>query len=102
MSYEIKALKIFQDQISKLDEKSRRIIYDKIRLIKENPYHYKRIHSKQYSKVFRVRLSIQQKETRLIYVILEPSIVIVCLLNRKKEYTDLENYLSRIKKEFGP
>lgn len=101
MNYEIKALKIFQEQVSKLDEKSRRIVYDKIRLIKENPYHYKRIHSKYYSKVFRVRLSIQQKETRLIYVVLEPNIILVCLLDRKKDYTDLEKYLAKIKKELG-
>ena len=99
MSHEIKALKFFQQQISQLDEKSKRIIYDKIRLIKENPYRYKRIHSKQYSKVFRIRLSIQSKETRLIYVVIEPNIILVCLLDRDKDYSDLEKYLSKIKKE---
>ncbi len=99
MNFEIKALKFFQEQISKLDEKLRRIIYDKIRLIKENPYRYKRIHSKQYSKVFRIRLSIQSKETRLIYVVIEPNIILVCLLDRDKDYSDLEKYLSKIKKE---
>ena len=101
MNYEIKALTFFQEQISKLDEKSKRIIYDKVRLIKENPYRYKRIHSRQYSKVFRVKLSIQGVETRLIYVIIEPSIVLVCLLDRRKDYADLEKYLIKIKKEFG-
>ncbi|MBI2451993.1 hypothetical protein HYV50_02860 [Candidatus Pacearchaeota archaeon] len=101
MNYDIKALKFFQEQISQLDEKSKRVIYDKIRLIKENPYRYKRIHSKQYSKVFRIRFSIQQKETRLIYVILEPNIVLVCLLDRKRDYNDLEKYLLKIKKELG-
>ncbi len=99
MSHEIKALKFFQEQISKLDEKSKRIIHDKIRLIKENPYRYKRVHSKQYSKVFRIRFSIQQKETRLVYVILEPNIILVCLLDRKNDYDDLEKYLAKIKKE---
>ena len=88
MNHEIKALKFFQEQVSALDEKSKRIIHDKIRLIKENPYRYKRIHSKQYSKVFRIRFSIQQKETRLIYVILEPNIILVCLLDRKNDYSD--------------
>ncbi len=101
MNYEIKALKFFQEQVLQLDEKSKRIIHNKIRLIKENPYRYKRVHSKQYSKVFRIRLSIQQKETRLIYVILEPNIVLVCLLARKKDYDDLERYLARIKEEIG-
>jgi len=99
MNHEIKALKFFESQVSDLDEKSRRIIHDKIRLIKENPYRYKSIHSKQYSKVFRIRFSIEQRETRLIYVILEPNIILVCLLDRKKDYTDLEKYLAKIKKE---
>ena len=99
MNYEIKALEFFEKQISSLDDKSKRIIYDKIRLIKENPYRYKRVHSKQYSKVFRIRLSIQGIETRLIYVVIEPNIILVCLLDRRKDYTDLEKYLSKIKKE---
>ena len=38
MNFEIKALKFFQEQISKLDEKLKNKDYDKIRLIKENPY----------------------------------------------------------------
>lgn len=101
MNYEIKALRFFQEQVSKLDEKSKRIIHDKIRLIKENPYRYKRIHSRQYSKVFRIRFSIEQKETRLIYVIIEPNIVLCCLLDRKKDYKDLEKYLEKIRKELG-
>lgn len=97
MNYEIKALEFFKEQISELNEKSKRIIYDKISLIKENPYRYKRIRSKKYSKVFRVRFSVENKETRLIYVILEPDIILVCLLDRKKDYKDLEKYLDKIK-----
>lgn len=96
MSYQIKSLEIFNKQISKLDSKSKRIIHDKIQLIKQNPYRFKRIHSKNYSKVFRVRLNIEQKETRIIYTIIEPNIILVCLLDRKKDYKDLEKYLEKI------
>jgi mRNA-degrading endonuclease RelE of RelBE toxin-antitoxin system len=96
MNHQIKALKIFTEQISKLDKKSKQIIHDKIQLIKQNPYRFKRIHSKKFSKVFRVRLNINQKETRLIYTIIEPNIILVCLLNRKKDYKDLEKYLKNI------
>ena len=38
MSFEIKALDIFLKQVRKLDSKSKRIIKDKIDIIKENPY----------------------------------------------------------------
>lgn len=100
MSYQIKSLKIFNKQIEKLDFNSRKIIYDKIQLIKENPYRYKKIHSKKYSRVFRVRFGIAGKEIRLIYVVVEPTIILVCLLDRKRDYKDLEKYLSKIGKDF--
>ncbi len=97
MAFEIKALEIFLEQIKRLDEKSKRIIADKVRLIEENPYRFKRIHSKLFSKVFRVRLNIHEKETRLIYVVIKPNIILVCLLERKGDYKDLEKYLRKIK-----
>ncbi|MBT4166436.1 hypothetical protein HOE04_05340 [archaeon] len=98
MSYNIKSLNFFKKQIKKLDSKSRKLIYDKIQLIKQNPYRYKKIHSKKYSRVFRIRFNIFGKEVRLIYVIIEPNLVLVCLLDRKKDYKDLEKYLSGISK----
>ena len=101
MKYEIKSLEFFLGQLKGLDEKSKRVIRDKIDLIKENPYRYKRVRSKQYSRVFRIRFSIQGKETRLIYVVIEPNVVLCCLLDRKKDYKDLERYLSNIKRELG-
>ena len=98
MNYIIKTLGFFKEQVKVLDAKSKRIIYDKIQLIKSNPYRYKRIHSTQYSKVFRIRFNIKSKETRLIYVVIEPNIILVCLLERKKDYKDLEKHLSKIKR----
>ena len=97
MSYSIKSLEFFKKQVEGLDLKSRKIIYDKIQLIKENPYRYKRIHSKKFSKVFRVRFSINRKETRLIYVVVSINIILVCLLDRNKDYKNLEKYLSKVK-----
>ncbi len=99
MKHQIKALRFFQEQVSKLDDRSKRVVYDKIQLLKENPYRYKRVHSKYYSKVFRVRFSVGGKETRLIYVVIEPNVILVCLLDRKKDYKDLERYLKKIKEE---
>jgi mRNA-degrading endonuclease RelE of RelBE toxin-antitoxin system len=96
MNFKVIALKAFSDQIKKLDKKTKHLVYEKIQLIKSNPYCYKRIHSKSYSKVFRIRLSIKFKETRLIYAIIEPNIILVCLLDRKKDYKDLEKYLKKI------
>lgn len=99
MSYNILPSKDFLKQLKDLNSNTKKLIENKINLIKENPYRYKKIRSKKFSKVFRVRFSVENKETRLIYVILEPNIILVCLLDRKKDYKDLEKYLDRIKKE---
>jgi len=96
MKFKIIPSNSFNKQLCKLDEKSKKLIYNKIQLIKQNPFRFKRIHTDKFSKVFRVRLSIQSKETRLIYVVLEPNIILVCLLDRKKDYKDLEKYLQKI------
>ena len=96
MNYNIISSKEFKKQFDNLSQNSKRILHDKIQLIKQNPYSFKRIHSNNYSKIFRVRLNIEQKETRLIYTIIEPNIILVCLLDRKKDYKDLEKYLKKI------
>ncbi|MEA3329664.1 MAG: hypothetical protein U9Q06_02880 [Nanoarchaeota archaeon] len=96
MKFNIIPLNDFNKKILKLDEKSRRIIYDKIQLIKQNPYRYKRLNTKHLSKVFRVRLNIQSRETRLISAVIEPNIILVCFLDRKRDYKDLEKYLKKI------
>ncbi len=96
MTYYIKSSRTFKNQFDKLDDKSKRIVYDKIQLIKENPYRNKRIHTKTFSRVFRVRLNIQGKEKRLIYVVISPKIILACFLDRGKDYKDLEKYLSKI------
>jgi mRNA-degrading endonuclease RelE of RelBE toxin-antitoxin system len=96
MTFSIKLAPAFIDQLKELDEKSKRIIEEKLVLIQQNSFHFKSIHSKQFKKVFRVRLTIQNAEKRLIYVVIEPNIIVVCLLERKHDYKDLEKYLRKI------
>jgi len=96
MKFEVVATEFFIEQIENLDEKSKEQVKDKIKLILANPFRFKRIHSNTVHNVFRVRLNIQSNETRLIYAVLSPNIVLVCLLNRKNNNTDLEKYLEKI------
>lgn len=96
MNYEVVASKDFKEQFDKLSEKYKKQIKKKVELIEQNPFRSKAIHSKLYSRVFRVRLNIQGSETRLIYVVLGSKIILVCLLDRSDEYSDLEKYLAKI------
>jgi mRNA-degrading endonuclease RelE of RelBE toxin-antitoxin system len=79
-----------------LSSRHRVQIRKKIELIKENPFRFKRVHSKKFSRVFRVRLNIEGREIRLIYVVMGSRILHVCLLDRRKGYADLEHYLSKL------
>ena len=96
MNFKIIPSNKFNKQLKKLDGNSKEIIYDKIQLIKQNPYRYKKIHSNKFSRVFRVKLSINKQDTRLVYVIIEPDIILACLLDRGRNYKDLDKYLKRI------
>ncbi|MBT4135369.1 hypothetical protein HOD75_02330 [archaeon] len=96
MKYNIIPSNQFLKQLKSINPRNRKIIENKIDLIKQNPYRYKKIHSKKFSRVFRIRFNILGSETRLIYVLIEPNIILVCLLDRKKDYKDLEKYLSKI------
>ena len=97
MKFELVATEIFIEQIKNLDKKSKEQIKNKIDLISSNPFRFKRIHSKTIPNVFRVRLNIRHNEMRLIYAVLSPNIILVCLLNRKNNYTDLKKYLKELK-----
>ncbi|KAF5419709.1 MAG: mRNA-degrading endonuclease RelE, toxin component of the RelBE toxin-antitoxin system [Candidatus Methanocomedens sp.] len=96
MKFEVVPTEFFIDQIKNLDKISKEQIKEKIRLISANPFRFKRIHSKTVHNIFRVRLNIQSNETRRIYAVLSPNFVLVCLLNRKDNYNDLEKYLEKI------
>jgi mRNA-degrading endonuclease RelE of RelBE toxin-antitoxin system len=96
MDFEVMGTGFFYGQIETLDEKSRRVIKDKIRLIKKNPFRYKRVHSKRFSRVHRVRVTVENRSTRLVYAIVGSRIFLACLLDRGKDYRDLDRYLKEI------
>ena len=89
---------LFLEQVSKLDSKAKEIVKSKIELIKLNPFRFKRINSTRFNRVFRVRFNLNGIETRLIYVIFEQKIILVCLFDRAKGYNDLEKMLEKVNK----
>ena len=97
MNFEVVATDYFVKQLEGLSEKTKRIIKSKIDLVKLDPFRYKRIHSKHFSHVYRIRLNIENEETRLVYALLGNKIVFVCLLDRKHDYRAMEKYLEYLK-----
>lgn len=97
--FKVLPFRIFLEQIRPFSSKSKRIIEQKIELMRLNPYRFKRVHSKNFSMVFRVRMTLDGKERRLIYVIIKDIVFLVCIFDRDKGYRDLEKFLAKFKDE---
>jgi len=95
MEFEVQTTVFFRTHVKDLDEKSKRIILDKLRLMKLNPFRYKKLHSNEYSRAFRVRLTIKNKSVRLIYVVIGKTIWAVCLDDRDNDYANLGELIGR-------
>lgn len=96
MNFEICSTELFLEQLKEFDSSAKELIKSKIDLIKQNPFRFKRINSKKFSRVFRVRLSINSIDTRLIYVIIKSKIILVCLFDRSKGYFKMEKMLAKM------
>jgi len=95
----IKPTKFLIKQVKELDKKTKKIVYDKKELIKINPFRYKKVHSKNYNHIFSVKLSSKREAKRLIYIVIKNIIFLCFILDRSKEYKDLEKYFKKIKNE---
>ena len=93
--FELKPTDFFLEQLDELSDEAASLIDEKLRLIKINPFRYKRILG--YSLfLFRIRFEDRRKEKRVIYLVDKPFIKVLCILDRDKEYKDLEKYLKKL------
>ncbi|MBI2135550.1 hypothetical protein HYU06_00590 [Candidatus Woesearchaeota archaeon] len=95
MEYIIKPSEFFLEQISELSDDAARIVEDKIRMLKINPFRFKRIEG--YSLfLFRIRFEDNRKEKRAIYLVDKPYVKILCILDRDNDYKGLKKYLKQL------
>jgi len=97
MNFEVIATSFFQKQAAALDSNSKRILREKILLIKKNPFRYKRVRSKHFSRAHRVWLTIEHRTTRLVYAIIGNKVYLACLLDRGRDYQELEKRLKSLR-----
>jgi mRNA-degrading endonuclease RelE of RelBE toxin-antitoxin system len=95
MEYELKPSNLFLEQIDALSEDARRILENKLVLIKINPFRNKRIQGYDLF-LFRIRFEDQHKEKRVIYLVDKPHVKILCILDRDNDYKDLRKYLKTL------
>ncbi len=95
MEYKIKPSKFFLQQIEELSDEAAKLIEQKLKLSKVNPFRNKRIAG--YSLfLFRIRFEDGRKEKRVVYLVDKPYIKVLCILDRDKEYKDLRKYLKKL------
>ena len=94
MEFILKPSLFFLEQVDELSDKAKRIIEDKLRLLKINPFRFKRIEGHNLF-LFRIRFEDNRKEKRVIYLIDKPNMELICILDRDNEYKDLRGYLKR-------
>ena len=94
MDFILKPSEFFLEQLDELSDKAKRILEEKMLLLKANPFRYKRIQGYGLF-LFRIRFEDNQKEKRVIYLVDKPYVKILCILDRDKEYKDLRKYLEK-------
>jgi len=95
MSFILKPTHLFLEQLENLSFKAKQKLKEKLELIKEDPARNKRILGYNLF-LFRIRISDKGKELRVIYLIDKKEIKVLCILDRKKNYKDLEKYLKKV------
>ncbi|MBI2575453.1 hypothetical protein HYV82_06235 [Candidatus Woesearchaeota archaeon] len=95
MEYELKPSHFFLQQIGELSDEAKRIVEDKLRLVKINPFRNKRLHGYNLF-LFRIRFEDRRKEKRVVYLVDKPCVKVLCILDRDKDYKDLKKYLKSL------
>jgi hypothetical protein len=99
MIFEIKATNFLLEQIKDYDDKTKWIIFDKKELLKINPFRYKKVRTQSYRHVFSIKLTPYGEAKRLIYIVLRNIVFLCFILDRSKDYKDLEKYFKKIENE---
>ena len=76
VEFTLKPSLFFLEQVDELSDKAKRIIEDKLRLLKINPFRFKRIEGHNLF-LFRIRFEDNRKEKRVIYLVDKPDIKIL-------------------------
>lgn len=95
MDFSLEATQFFLEQEKELSDEGAKIVKEKLLLAKENPFRFKRIYGHELF-LFRIRFEDRKKEKRLIYEIDDNIVRALCILDRNKEYEDLNKYLKKI------
>ena len=99
MSYSLKPSKVFLSQIKDLPSNDKLLIAEKIKLAQLNPFRNKSLKVSGLTKVFEIKVTINQLYSRIVYTIHGNEIRIECIINRKNDFKDLLKLLQKARQE---
>ena len=94
MEYELIPTKFFLEQLDYISDEAAKLIEDKLRLAKINPFRFKKIEGYKLF-LFRIRFEDDRKEKRVVYLVDKPKVKVLCILDRSSEYKQLRKFLKR-------
>jgi hypothetical protein len=95
VKYVLKPSQFFLQQIEELNDEAAKLVEEKIKLLKINPFRNKRIHGYNLF-LFRIRFEDNRKEKRVIYLVDKPEVKVICILDRSSGYKKLRKYLKQL------
>src|SRR3989344_7650968 len=99
LSFQFKFTHYFLLQWEDYDEATREFIQSKLDLIKQNPFRFPK--HEGYRFVFKVKISVEQKYSRLMYAVFMPDqqhITILGIFDRDVDYKDFERIFKELRK----
>ncbi len=99
MNYVLCPSKVFLSQLPKFNEQEKRLILEKLELVKLNPFRYKSLYAPGLTKTFEIKLTLQGIYSRLIYWIEGNEIKIAGVIARKNDFKDLLKLLYEARQE---
>ena len=99
LKFSLKFTQYFLKQWEEFNQKEKNFVQSKLELIKKNPFRYPK--HEGYTFVFKVKLSIDNKFSRLMYAVFMPDsehITILGLFDRSANYKDFERIFKDLRK----
>ena len=97
--FKFKFTKYFSEQWEQYDEKTKESIKKKLELVKQNPFRFPA--HKGYRFVFKVKLTVEDNYSRLMYAVFMPDkehITILGIFDRKADYKDFERIFKDVRR----
>ncbi|MFH0713467.1 MAG: hypothetical protein V1722_02700 [Candidatus Micrarchaeota archaeon] len=99
VEYFLKPRNFFLSQINELTDSEKKLISEKLELVKINPFRYKGLSVPGLTKVFEIKITLSGLYSRLIYTVKGNEVRVECIINRNNDFKDLVKLLYKARQD---